>query len=317
MKSMPASRRVAGRASALVCTAIALWYHGDGGAQGAPAPDIYLARLTNGGGKLVADSARNLTRRDGYDNQMSWSPDGRTILFTSVRDDAQADIYRIEVPTGAISRVTMTAPESEYSATVMPRGDAISVIRVERDSTQRLWRFPLNGGSPSVILERVKPVGYAWADSVTLALFVLGSPNTLQLADTRSGRADTIATNVGRSLHRVPGQHRISFVHKLALGSVDRTILSADEWWIMLLDPTTKKTERLVRLPKGVEDYAWTPDGRVILGEGSVLKTYDPKQGGEWEPIGDLATSGLASITRLAVSAKGDAIAIVGVPIAK
>ena len=263
----------------------------------------------------MADSARNLTRRVGYDNQPSWSPDGRTIYFTSVRDDAQADIYSIEVATGAISRVTTTAPESEYSATVMPSGDAVSVIRVERDSTQRLWRFPLNGGTPSVILERVKPVGYhAWADSVTLALFVLGSPNTLQLADTRSGRADTISTNVGRSLHRVPGQHRISFVHKLHLGSVDRTILSADEWWIMLLDPTTKKTERLVKLPKGVEDYGWTPDGRVILGEGSVLKVYDPRRGGDWDAIGDLAPSGLSSITRLAVSPKGDAIAVVAVP---
>ena len=287
------------------CLMLALEFSPEARAQSAPAPDIYLAHLTNRGGRLATDSVRNLTRRDGYDNQPSWSPDGRTIFFTSVRDDAQADIYRIEVATGVTARVTATAPESEYSATVMPRGDAISVIRVERDSTQRLWRFPLNGSAPSVILERVKPVGYhAWADSVTLALFVLGSPNTLQLADTRTSRSDTITTNVGRSLHRVPGQHRVSFVHKL----------SADEWWIILLDPATKTTERLVRLPKGVEDYAWTPDGRVLLGEGSVLKVYDPNRGGEWQTVGDLAASGVSAITRLAVSPKGDAIAIVAVP---
>lgn len=270
----------------------------------APAPDIFLAPLTVRDGRLTAGAARNLTAREGYDNQPSWSPDGRSIFLTSVREDQQADIYRLDVTTGATSRVTTTAPESEYSATAIANGTAISVIRVERDSTQRLWRFPLTGAAPSVILERVKPVGYhAWADSVTLALFVLGSPNTLQLADTRTGRSDTIVTNIGRSLHRVPGQRRISFVHKV----------SAEEWWIVLLDPTTRAMERLVRLPPRVEDTAWTPDGVVIVGEGSVLKAFDPRRGGTWETIGDLSGSGVSGITRLAVSPRGDGIAIVAV----
>ena len=41
-------------------------------------------------------------------------------------------------------RVTNT-PESEYSPTVTPDGAHISVIRVEADGTQRLWRFTLDG----------------------------------------------------------------------------------------------------------------------------------------------------------------------------
>ena len=275
-----------------------------GSAQAPPATDIYLASLTTTGGKLAVSSARNLTARDGYDNQPSWSPDGRSIYFTSIRD-GKVDIYLFDVASAATTPVTRTAVESEYSATVMQGGNAISVIRVEADSTQRLWKFPLGGGEPSVILERVKPVGYhAWADSVTLALFVLGSPNTLQLADTRTGRSDTIMTNIGRSLHRVPGQKRFSFVHKV----------SADEWWLMLLDPATRGTGKVVRMPKGVEDYAWTPSGVIVAGEGSVLKAYDPRRGGDWEPIGDLAAAGLSSISRLSVSPKGDQIAIVAVP---
>jgi dipeptidyl aminopeptidase/acylaminoacyl peptidase len=270
----------------------------------APATDIFLAPLTKAGGRLAAGSARNLTARRGYDNQPAFAPDGRTIYFTSTRDDGQADIYRLDVASGATTRVTTTAPESEYSPTVVPQGDGLSVIRVERDSTQRLWWVPLATGTPDrVILERVKPVGYhAWADSVTLALFVLGSPNSLQLADTRRGSADTVTTGIGRSLHRVPGQRRISFVHKV----------SSDEWWLTLLDPSTKATERLVRMPARVEDYAWTPDGVVVCGEGSVLKAFDPRRGGGWEAIGDLGPSGVSGITRLAVSPRGDVVAVVG-----
>src|SRR5688500_10357338 len=129
-------------------------------AQAAPEPDIFLVSLSRTGGKLAVTGARNLTNRPGYDNQPNWSRDGRTLFFTSVREGEQADIYRID-PSGKADavRVTLTSPESEYSATPMPGEDAISVIRVEKDSTQRLWSVPLNGSAGVPVLERIKPVG--------------------------------------------------------------------------------------------------------------------------------------------------------------
>jgi hypothetical protein len=265
--------------------------------------DIYLVSLSRAGGKLTANTARNLTNRPGYDNQPSWSRDGATLYFT-VRDEIQTDIYGIEPATGKLSRVTLTSPESEYSATVMPSGDAVSVIRVERDSSQRLWSVPLNGSAGIPIFENIKPVGYhTWANDTLLGLFVLGSPNTLQLANTRTGRGDTIVTSIGRSLHTTR-EGQVSFVHKV----------SNDEWWLTLLDPKTKQTRRLVKMPRRVEDYAWTPEGVVLAGEGTVLKSWDPRRGGEWEVVGDLAKFGLTSITRLAVSPRGDAVAVVALP---
>jgi hypothetical protein len=265
--------------------------------------EIYLVSLSRSGGRLTATAARNLTNRPGYDNQPSWSRDGKTLYFT-VRDEIQTDIYGIEPASGKLSRITLTSPESEYSATVMPSGDAVSVIRVERDSAQRLWSVPLNGSAGVAIFENIKPVGYhTWANDSLLGLFVLGSPNTLQLANAKTGRADTIVTGIGRSLHTTR-EGQVSFVHKV----------SNDEWWLTLLDPRTKQTTRLVRMPRRVEDYAWTPDGVVLAGEGTVLRYWDPKRGGDWQVAGDLAPFGLTSITRLSVSPRGDVVAIVALP---
>jgi hypothetical protein len=272
----------------------------------APDADIFLVSLSRAGGKLAVTAARNLTDRPGYDNQPNWSADGGTIFFTSVREGEQADIYRMNPATGAATRVTLTSPESEYSATPMPRRNAISVIRVERDSAQRLWSVPLDGSPSTVILERIRPVGYhTWANDTLLALFVLGSPNTLQLASTTTGRADTIVTSIGRSLHTREGQ--VTFVHKV----------STQEWWLTLLDPTTRRMTHLVRMPPRVEDYAWTPNGLVLAGEGSVLKSFDPRGSGGWEVVADLAQFGLAGITRLSVSPRGDAVAVVAQPAAR
>ena len=270
----------------------------------APDPDIFLVTLSRNGGKLVVTGARNATNRPGYDNQPNWSADGNTLFYTSVREDAQADIWRLTPGTSANVRVTTTAAESEYSATPVPHRNAISVIRVERDSTQRLWSVPLDGSPSTVVLERIKPVGYhTWVNDTLLALFVLGSPNTLQLASTTTGRGDTIVTGIGRSLHTTR-EGQVSFVHKV----------SNDEWWLTILDPMTRQQRRLVKMPRRVEDYAWTPDGLVLLGEGSVLKSYDPRRGSDWEVVADLAQYGLTGITRLSVSPRGDAVAVVAVP---
>ncbi|MEO7963142.1 MAG: hypothetical protein ABIT38_04440 [Gemmatimonadaceae bacterium] len=274
-------------------------------AQTPPQPDVWLASLSVSGLKVVIGSARNITARPGYDNQPSFSLDGRTLFYTSTRDDAQADIYRFDVKTARTARVTATAPESEYSATVMPSGDAISVIRVERDSTQRLWRVPLDGSESTVILAGIKPVGYhAWADEHTLALFVLGNPATLQLADTRTGKGDTVAVNIGRSLHRIPGTHDISFVSKAR----------PDGAWVMALNVKTRQTRQLALLPKGTEDYAWLADGRLIAGDGSTLVVYDPHGPSAWRVVADFASAGATGITRLAVSPKSDRIAFVAIP---
>ena len=121
--------------------------------------DVWVATFSEVGSHVTVGRARNLTQRAGYDNQPAFTTDGRAVHFTSIREDAQADIWRVPVDGGAATRVTDT-PESEYSATPTPDGLHMSVIRVERDSTQRLWRFPLDGGSPSLVLRALRPVGY-------------------------------------------------------------------------------------------------------------------------------------------------------------
>ena len=246
--------------------------------------------------------AVNITHTPGYDNQPSFTPDGGAILFTSNRGATQTDIYRYEIAAATTTRVTDT-PEGEYSPTVTPDGQHISAIRVEADLTQRLWQFTLQGADPLLVLEGVKPVGYhAWADDHTLALFVLGNPATLQLADTRSGNANEIARGISRSIQRIPRSGTLSFVDKDEDGSL----------MIRELDPKTRAVTTLVAAVAGAReaDLAWTPEGELLMADKDVLYGWH-RDANNWNRLASLAPLGMHGVTRLAVSPKGDRIAIV------
>jgi hypothetical protein len=259
--------------------------------------DVYVVSLNEIGSGVTVGRPVNVTRRTGYDNQPSFTRDGSAILFTSIREDAQADIWRVAIGGGAPQRL-MSTTESEYSALTVPSGSAYSVIRVERDSTQRLWQFPFDGGAPSLVLNALRPVGYhVWIGDYTLGAFVLGSPNALVVADSRTERVDTVARDIGRALVRVPGRDAFTFIAN-----------GRDTSWISEVDVRTLAVKRLVAAPRGADYHLWTPGGRLIVGTGTrlLIRVQD-----RWDVLADFAEIGVKGISRLAISPRGTHLAFV------
>ena len=276
--------------------------------QGPPATDIYVADLRVDGRRVTAGTPVNVTARPGYDNQPCFLRDGRSFLYTAIHEDGQADIYRYDLDRKTSVRLTTTR-ESEYSPTPLPQGNGFSVVRVEADSTQRLWAFEDDGTHPRLLLDSIKPVGYhAWADDRTLVLFVLGSPATLQIADARSAAAsgEVVARDVGRSLQPIPGRAAVSFVQRDSAAGPS----------LAEVDVRTRRVTPLVKAPAGADFFVWMGNGIVLAASGTTLYQWDSHAGagGAWEPVADFAPAGLTSVTRLAISPRGDRLAIVAVP---
>ena len=273
-------------------------------AQSPPGTDIWVFNLTGDGTAVEISSGVRVTNRPGYDNQPHLLPGGRILLFTSIDESGHADILQYDLESGKISHLTETDPESEYSATIMPSQDRVSVIRVEADSAQRLWSFDLSGRNPVVLLPGIAPVGYhAWINDDRLALFVLGSPATLQIASLSGGTGEIMAHHIGRSLHRIPASGRVSFVQWEEGG----------RGTITELDPDTGETRGLAPLLAGNEYFAWTPSGALVMGLGSKLFRQIPGSHGSWTELAELAPAGVDGISRISISPEGDRIAVVGV----
>ncbi len=278
-----------------------------------PDTDVFVSRLTTSGGRLTVGKPENISNSPGYDNQPSFSPDGRSVFFTSARGEvspvtraAQMDIYRYDVSSKSVRPVTRTS-ESEYSPTVTPDGRHLSVIRVEADGTQRLWKFTTEGKEPSLVLADIKPVGYhAWLDAHTLALFVLGQPATLQIADTGTGTAQVVARDIGRSLQRIPGGG-VSFVQRGGEGK--QRPLTISEVSIVRGKPVTRPITTAA--PDATDEFVvWTPDGALLMAAGGKLYARD-RGATAWTVIADLDALGLKGVSRLAISPDGELLSLV------
>lgn len=259
------------------------------------ATDIFLLKLQLEGSSVSVHTPKNITQRDGYDNQASFTPTSTHILYTSIREDQQADIYQYEIATEEIGRLTQTPETSEYSPKVMRNGKYFSVVRVEKDGkTQRLWKFPLKTGKASVLLPKVKPVGYyTWYKPDHVAMFILGNPNTLKYTDLKKQTLEGFEFNLGRSLHTIPGTESVSYVDKS----------NPDIWYIKSWDSKTGASATLTETLQGKEDYCWTPTGLILMGKEGHLFVFNPDEKSKgWKDLGDL---NIGDFYRLACSPDG------------
>jgi hypothetical protein len=258
--------------------------------------DLYEMNILDG---LPSGPVHNLTRRIGYDNQPSFLPDGHRLRYTAIDGSGQADIWELDLRDHARVRLT-GPPASEYSALQVPGLDRFSVVRVEADSTQRLWSFDADGTDPRLELPDRPKVGYhCWLDAQRLVLFVLGDPHELHRARLGAPGSRVVATGIGRCLQAIPGESAWSF-----------TRVSPAE--ICRLDAADDRVETIAPLPEpSIQDYCWLPDGRLWCSDGTRILEWRTGGVGSWEVLVDLAARGIDSITRMAVSPSGETLVFV------
>jgi Tol biopolymer transport system component len=265
-----------------------------------PETDIFVCDMKEKGGKYQFSKPENITHRQGYDNQPYFMPDGKSMLFVAVPDTTQADIFSYDFKTKKIAAVTNTK-ESEYSPMLTADGKNISVVRVNSDNGQRLYKLQAKNTSEVSHINGTDSIGYyCWLNPGSLAMFILGDAMTLQVLDVDKNERMLIASDVGRCMRLTNDQKKLMFVIKQ----------SENEWSIFEMDIATKEKKLLVNTIPGSEDYAVLKDGSLIMGSKGKLYRYDPSSGSDWKEIADFSAE-LGDFYRISVNAQGDKIAMV------
>lgn len=268
-----------------------------------PDTEIYVLTIGFEDNDVSLGSVVNITERDGYDNQPQFTPDEMAVVYSSVRDGKQADIYRFEFLGRKTVQVTDTL-ESEFSPTPLSEG-GYSTVRVEEDGSQRLWRMGESGVGLTPVLDDITGIGYhAWIDEDHLALFIVGDeekgiPHTLQLTRISTGESEKIIDNPGRTLMAIPGETALSFVDKTVQG----------EWKIKRFDLPTRQMSDIVSVVGANEDFVWTPNGGLLMADGKAIYHWPGR--GEWQKALDLERVLVGPISRIAINPEGTRLALV------
>ena len=244
--------------------------------------------------------AKNITQRLGYDNQPAFSQDSHYLFFTSIARDSQADIACLQLDNMELGQITKTG-ESEYSPTPINAAGSFTVVRVEKDSTQRIWLFSRPGKKPKVLFKKIKKIGYhAWTAKDEAAFFILGEPHYLLYAGPGK-KTVKVDTAIGRCLQKMPDEKAVTYVSKA----------DSNVWMLRKYSPETNQISDLVKMPAGVEDYAWTPWKTIwAFDKGSLLEW---KTGNTWTEIANFSQNAPGVFYRLAVSPDGKWLSMVSI----
>jgi hypothetical protein len=202
-------------------------------AFGQAGSEIFLFDLHERKESVSADNGRNITNHKGYDNQPFFHVEKPLIYYSSFDDEGRSDIKFYNYKTGETKALTQTL-EKEYSPTLTLDQQFISCIIQRDDGAQDLGKYPVEGGEPMVLINNLIIGYHVWADNSHLGLFVLGQngePNELHYYRLPTKSDTVVAQNVGRSLHKVPNEAAISFVHKV----------SEKEWVIKKFNTITRE----------------------------------------------------------------------------
>ena len=261
--------------------------------------NLYVAELKYRNNRLELGTPRKLTGDRGRNSQPSFTPDGRAIVFNAVREGpgGQGDVYRIDLATGAETRVTQT-PENENSPTYSPDGQLL-VIRWKPETLFREWGLWIygNDGTPERgVLPGPDTVGYFMP--IDRNRFVLVRPTSrfsLAFFDANTGRTTDIEWPVARlPPQRIPGETAISFVRTDSAGRNQ----------IRRLDPATLTVTAIGPTVPGRTVHTWARRGLILMGKGNTVHGWSPGDSG-WRPVARLAQSDLQNVGTYVVSPDG------------
>jgi len=242
----------------------------------------------------------------GYNNQPYWQD--RNVLLMSVQlpEMEQPDVFSFNLSTLTRTRMLRTR-SGEYSPKSLGDGRKFSAIRQEyigQDTVLRLWEFPTNlsdNGRP--VFKYINGIGYyEWLNSVQVAMFLVGNPNTLAMASADSDQPRTLANNVGRCFKRLPSGN-LAYVSKL---SPSWTIVEQNLYRL------TDAPRAVTTCIQGSEDFAILRDGSYLMAGGSKIYRYDPIRAPRWQEVVDLRFYGIRNISRIESNGFGKLAIVAG-----
>jgi ketosteroid isomerase-like protein len=276
--------------------------------------EVWVGALDQRDGRFVVSDLKNISNHPGYDNQPAFFPDNERLVYTSeITDLSESGLgvqaFLVDLRTGERTPL----PEARgFSPTPTADGRQLMMLR-----EGRVWLHDLSGRLIRPLTETTTAGYYSRFDDRTYVLFMNEPERRIAIYDARRKTLDTRATGAMTAPYRIPGQRAVTFVAEepFSAGQTAAEGAPPPERILRRLDLRTGGVTTLATIPFATGGHhVWTSRGTLLLASGPVIHEWSPSRPGEWTPIYRSEDPDLQGITRIAISPRGDRIALVSTP---
>lgn len=264
-----------------------------------PETDIWLFKIEKKEGKYTYTNPLNINNRSGYDNQPVFTPDGKSVIYVSIDESKQADLYQYSISKKTHTNLTKSQV-SEYSPAIIPGGSGLSSVVVEKDSAQRVWQFNMDGTFKHIVHEGTDSVGYhTWLNTDTLLYYKLTDPHSLRVLNLKTNKDTWICEHPVRAFKKIGNSSKFMYAIKDSLSTQFR-----------IYDPALRESILYTTYPSVNEDFIWHDELGLIKSENADLVRYN-EQSKQWETLFTFSDTGIKKITRFVFDSKTKQLALV------
>ena len=253
-------------------------------------------------GTFTFGKPERISKKKGYNNQPSFTPDSKNVLYVTFVDSTNTDIVSYSLKAKELTRITDDSM-NVYSPVVTPDGKWISCVY---GPAQQLWKYPMGGGTPKPVIKDFDSIGYyCWLNQNTIASFVLPSPFSLYAHSLLNDTNIAFGLNIGRCLQSLKNENTVFYVKKKDSASS----------FICALQLTSDAPPQFYTITKTLpaqEDFALMNDGTILMFSEKKLYKYNILKDRKWQYVAAFDDVPVDGFYRLAVAPNQKGLAVVG-----
>lgn len=261
------------------------------------------------GGRFAVSNLMNISKHPGYDNQPAFFPDGK-LVFTSQIAVLDETGHAVQAVIHDFAKGTSTPVAGALGFSPTPAADGSLMLL--RDGHVVLH----DASGKETQLTETKDAGYfARFDEQTWVLYMNDKQRRIVMYDPKTKALDTMALGSITAPFRIPGKRAVTFVAVEPFPAPDGVAAPPRKLFLRQLNLDDRQTTTLAAISFETSgSHVWTSRGTLLMASGHTIYEWNPAKPDDWRTAVTFDDPELQGLTRIAISARGDRIALVSTP---